>query len=222
MSQTKCPDCGEMYSEDMQSCPNCGCPNDNWKPKQDEQTPESTMPDQTDDEEDFNENGQYSPISPSSWLFADPWPLKNYPRKAFEKEHPFLGWLLGPWHLTCKDVGEKEEYAVINNIFYLFNLIFKTNVYAFLWAFFKGIIVLIAYLIIAILLGLMGMGLANDNSVGGLVALGGFTAILFYGMLIFFFVLECCGIGKALHRYWPSLHRTWRRINKRYWDAMKK
>ena len=36
MSQVKCPDCGEMYSEDMQSCPNCGCPNDNWKPKTDE------------------------------------------------------------------------------------------------------------------------------------------------------------------------------------------
>ena len=26
MSQVKCPDCGEMYSEDLQSCPNCGCP----------------------------------------------------------------------------------------------------------------------------------------------------------------------------------------------------
>ena len=26
MSQVKCPDCGETYPEDMQSCPNCGCP----------------------------------------------------------------------------------------------------------------------------------------------------------------------------------------------------
>ena len=26
MSQVKCPDCGELYSENMQSCPNCGCP----------------------------------------------------------------------------------------------------------------------------------------------------------------------------------------------------
>ena len=116
MNQVKCPDCGEMYSEDLQSCPNCGCPNDNWKPKQEEQVHEATP---TDDDEDFNENGQYSPISPSAWLFKDPWPLRNYPRKAFEKEHPFLGWLFGPWYLTCKNESEKEEYAVINNIFYL-------------------------------------------------------------------------------------------------------
>lgn len=26
MSQVKCPDCGGLYSENMQSCPNCGCP----------------------------------------------------------------------------------------------------------------------------------------------------------------------------------------------------
>ena len=57
MNQVKCPDCGEMYSEDLQSCPNCGCPNDNWKPKQEEQVHEATP---TDDDEDFNENGQYS------------------------------------------------------------------------------------------------------------------------------------------------------------------
>lgn len=38
MNQVKCPDCGEMYSEDLQSCPNCGCPNDNWKPKQEDKS----------------------------------------------------------------------------------------------------------------------------------------------------------------------------------------
>lgn len=92
MNQVKCPDCGEVYSENMQSCPNCGCPNDNWKPKQEEQVHETTP---TDYEEDFNENGQYSPISPSSWLFTDSWPLSNYPRKAFEKNiHSWDGCLV--------------------------------------------------------------------------------------------------------------------------------
>lgn len=38
MNQVKCPDCGETYSEDIQSCPNCGCPNDNWRGKQNQQT----------------------------------------------------------------------------------------------------------------------------------------------------------------------------------------
>lgn len=33
MNQVKCPDCGETYCEDLQSCPNCGCPNDNWRGK---------------------------------------------------------------------------------------------------------------------------------------------------------------------------------------------
>ena len=37
MEQVKCPDCGEVYSEDIQSCPNCGCPNDNWKSKPNQQ-----------------------------------------------------------------------------------------------------------------------------------------------------------------------------------------
>ena len=216
MSQVKCPDCGELYSEELQSCPNCGCPNDSWKPKQEEKPQESTMSNQTDYEEDFNENGQYSPFSPTSWFFADPWPLKNYPRKAFEKKHPFLGWLFGPWYLTCKNESEKEEYAVINNIFYFFNLIFKTNAYALLWAFLKGVVVFIAWMMFMLLFSLIGMA---SNSTNGLIALFTFAVILFY---VYFIILVCCGMGKALHRYWPSIQKTWRRINKRYWDAMKK
>ena len=216
MSQVKCPDCGELYSEEIQSCPNCGCPNDSWKPKQEEKPQESTMSNQTDYEEDFNENGQYSPFSPTSWFFADPWPLKNYPRKVFEKKHPFLGWLFGPWYLTCKNESEKEEYAVINNIFYFFNLIFKTNAYALLWAFLKGVVVFIAWMMFMLLFSLIGMA---SNSTNGLIALFTFAVILFY---VYFIILVCCGMGKALHRYWPSIQKTWRRINKRYWDAMKK
>lgn len=182
MSQVKCPDCGELYSEELQSCPNCGCPNDNWKPKQEEQVHETTP---TDYEEDFNENGQYSPISPSSWLFTDPWPLRNYPRKAFEKEHPFLGWLFGPWYLTCKNESEKEEYAVINNIFYFFNLIFKTFLYAAIWAFFKGIVVFFVYLMFALIFAFRGLEMANNNSTDGLILLGVFSAIMFYVVIIY-------------------------------------
>ena len=102
MNQVKCPDCGEMYSEDLQSCPNCGCPNDNWKPKQ--ETNESSSL-----EEDFNENGQYSPISPSSWLFTDPWPLRNYPRKAFEKAVEIYDLRIATKH----DWGDKVNRAAV-------------------------------------------------------------------------------------------------------------
>jgi uncharacterized membrane protein YvbJ len=30
MKQVTCPDCGKTYNEDLQSCPNCGCPNDEY------------------------------------------------------------------------------------------------------------------------------------------------------------------------------------------------
>lgn len=76
----------------------------------------------------------------------------------------------------------------------------------------------------AIIFAIIGWGMANNNSTGstgGLIVIGGFTAIMFYVAIIYFIILDCCGMGKALHRYWPSIHRTWRRINKRYWKAMK-
>ncbi|MCI6106735.1 MAG: hypothetical protein SOY92_04645 [Prevotella sp.] len=141
--------------------------------------------------------------------------------KGFREKHPFLGWLFGPWYLTCKNESEKEEYAVINNIFYFFNLIFKTFLYAAIWAFFKGIVVFMAYLMFALIFALRGLEMANNNSTDGLIVLGVFSAIMFYVAIIYFIILDCCGMGKALHRYWPSLHRTWRRLNKRYWNAMK-
>ena len=147
--------------------------------------------------------------------------MRNYPRKAFEKEHPFLGWLFGPWYLTCKNESVKEEYAVINNIFYFFNLIFNKYLYATLLAFFNVIVVFIAYLMFALIFALMRYGMTSNKSTGEFMVLGVFAVITLYAVIIYFIILDGCGMGKALHRYWPSIHRTWRRINKRYWNAMK-
>lgn len=72
----------------------------------------------------------------------------------------------------------------------------------------------------ALIFAFRGLEMANNNSTDGLILLGVFSAIMFYVVIIYFIVLDCCGIGKALHRYWPSIHKTWRRINKRYWNAM--
>ncbi len=212
MNQIKCPDCGAMFTEDMHSCPNCGCPNDNWKPQQEEPQPKAPEETVNSCEDDFNEGGQYSPFSSTSWFFTTPWPLSNYPeRKMFEKAHPFWGWLFGPWYLTCKSKDEKEEYSVINNIFYFFNLIFKTWAYAILWAFFKGFLFLLLLYLVQFL-AFVGLGWM------------GFLAMMFVIVIplgILLLIIQACAIGKALHRYWPSIHRTWRRINKRYWKAMK-
>ena len=42
--------------------------------------------------------------------------MYNYPIGALDKKHPFIGWLFGPWHLTCRDSSKQEEYDAINNI----------------------------------------------------------------------------------------------------------
>ncbi len=211
MKQTTCPDCNAAYAVNEQSCPNCGCPNDNYQPQQEEPQLKASEEIVNSCKDDFNEGGKYSPFSSTSWFFTTPWPLSNYPeRKMFEKAHPFLGWLFGPWHLTCKSKDEKEEYAVINNIFYFFNLIFKTWAYAILWAFFKGFLFLLLYWVL--FFAFLGSGWM------GFLAMMPFIVIPLNILLL---IISACAIGKSLHRYWPSIHRTWRRINKRYWKAMK-
>ena len=220
MKQTKCPDCGAVYAANEHSCPTCGCPNDNYQPQQDEQRPEVSAETATmnSNEDDFNEKGQYSPLSPTSWFFKNPWPLNNYPeRKMFEKAHPLLGWLFGPWYLTCKSKAEKEEYAVINNIFYFFNLIFKTWAYAILWSFFKGFLFVVLFYLAQIFFAYVAF---HSNSAGTAGFLSILMLIVFIPLGILLLIIQACGIGKSLHRYWPSIHRTWRRINKRYWKDM--
>ncbi len=221
MKQTTCPDCGTVYAVNEHSCPTCGCPNDNYQPQQEEPNLKTV----NSREDDFNEGGQYSPFSSTSWFFTTPWPLSNYPeRKMFEKAHPFLGWLFGPWYLTCKSKDEKEEYAVINNIFYFFNLIFKTWAYGILWTFFKGWFVELLLLFTIFIFGLIVYGVEQNGSEGSVYVVA-FAAVVEYAIClaygIILLIIANCAIGKALHRYWPSIHRTWRRINKRYWKAMK-
>lgn len=223
MKQVTCPDCGTNYAANVLSCPTCGCPNDNYEPsnensqQQQEAQEQNVVSDSTDD---FNEARRYSPFSSTSWFFKTPWPLSHYPeRKTFDKAHPFLGWLFGPWHLTCKNNEDKETYAVINNFFYLFNLISKCQFYAFLWAFFKGLPFFLLYVIASFLSWYCLCNMWEYYFIFRFIFIY-LIPIFFVVLVVFMVILNCCGLGRALHRYWPSLHRTWRRINKRYWKAM--
>ena len=135
----------------------------------------------------------------------------------FGEAHPFLGWLFGPWYLTCKSKAEKEEYAVINNIFYFFNLLFKAWAYAVLWAFFKGILFVVLYCLVYFLLIYSAL---HSSSVGAVGFLTFLVVVINIPLGILLLVFQACAIGKSLHRYWPSIHRTWRRVNKRYWRGM--
>lgn len=221
MKQVTCPDCGTNYAANVLSCPTCGCPNDNFESPNENSQQQQEAQEQdivSDSTDDFNEERLYSPFSSTSWFFKTPWPLSHYPeRKTFDEAHPFLGWLFGPWHLTCKNNEDKESYAVINNIFYLFNLIFKCQFYTFLWSFFKGLPFLLLY-IVASFLGMYSIRFTWDDTIYYTVTY--LIGILFFVLIVFMVILNCCGLGQALHRYWPSLHRTWRRINKRYWKSM--
>lgn len=223
MKQTTCTDCGAVYAANEHSCPSCGCPNDNYQPQQEENPKtEASKPEDAGQTvntcgDDFNEGVCYSPFSSTSWFFRTPWPLKNYPeRKMFDEAHPFLGWLVGPWNLTCKSKDEKEEYAVINNVFYFFNLIFKTWLYANLWTFFKVWPIVLLWL----LLGLFSGGAAHGGSESAVVVVEFVVFMLSLFVYVILGIVGCCALGRALHRYWPSIHQTWRRINKRYWKAM--
>lgn len=146
MAERRCEECGSIIPNGAKACPNCGCPiedtQDNGQAnKNDWQTESAFIHD------NFNEKEPYSPFKSNSWFFRDPWPMYNYPVGALDRKHPFIGWLFGPWHLTCRDSSKQEEYDAINNIFYFFNLHFKIVAYTLVWQFFK-----IWWLILAVLL----------------------------------------------------------------------
>lgn len=203
MGSARCGECGSMIPNGATACPNCGCPVD------DEQATESNMQIETSVRHDsFNEEEPYSPFNSNSWLFRDPWPLYNYPRGELYERHPFIDWLFEPWHLTCDSRRNKESYDVINNIFYFFNLLFKIWFYGLVWLVFK--IWWIALLIFTALLVIAGTEKLTHIIAGAI-----------YCVFVFFFVIiYIVSIGKSLHRYWPQLHKTFRRVSKRYWNAM--
>ncbi len=233
MKQVKCPDCGTEYSANLKACPECGCPNDEWltPDAEEHQTKEPQTDDQRvgaiaqtecqEEDEDkgtihssFNEATPYSPFSSDHFLFRDPKPLSDYPIGELEKRHPFWGWLFGPWHLTCNNEINREQYDVINNIFYAFNLIFKAIIYPAIWTFFKAWLIVLIFIVATLLLGRAAI---SSNSVG----LIGFIGILYVVLYIYVAIVYIFGIGRSLHRYWPQFHKVWRRLCKRFVKAMK-
>lgn len=241
MSKLKCIDCGTVFDDSQHACPTCGCPKEACekipepkpepKPKPQQEAHASPKPADNNagnaaasvtDEQDFNESHRYSPFSQDSWFKREPWPLRNYPRRVLAERHRFWGWLLDPWHLTCRNEENKEAYDTINNIFYLCNLIFKVNLYACLFAFFK-MIWLFMLLIVIVLLGTCYPGEIYEYL--GYYGVYVFTVILIPVCFIILYIVAaialCCGLCNALHRYWSSFFMTWRRLNKRYWNEMK-
>ena len=204
----KCTECGQVFDDKLSECPNCACPaSECEKVEYGDSDTHIANEDLGNIHGSFNEKPHYSPFSSESKIFKDPKLLALYPIGELERRHPFLGWLFGPWHLTCKDKNNREQYEVINNIFYACNILWKALVYPAIWTFFKTWIVIVAFIVASVLL-------AYTDMVGVLGFLGIFVEAYYY----FFYIV---GIGKSLHRYWPQFHKVWRRLCKRFVNAMK-
>lgn len=216
MSKKHCKECGTDFDGSLKQCPGCGCPAQ-YADDINDAAPQAAAP--TDDEQDFNEHYEYTPFSEGTWFTSAPWPLSKYPRRAFAAKHPFLGWLFDPWHLTCRDASKQEQYDTANNIFYMFNLFFKANFYGACWTFFKTWYLWLAYVFVTPCFWYIVDDLGWGYS--GVYINLAFSTVLSIALWIVTLIHYCFGMGNALHRYWPSFHKTWRRVSKRYWKAMK-
>lgn len=224
MAERRCEECGSIIPNGAKVCPNCGCPIE--EAQENEQTNKNDW--QTKSafiHDNFNEKEPYSPFKSNSWFFRDPWPMYNYPIGALDRKHPFIGWLFGPWYLTCKDKKNQEEYDVINNIFYFFNLFFKIIAYSFVWQFFKiWWLILGAFLVIGInaliINSVLHSNMGQDTMLTFVSILNLIMGLIWISVAIFCLIVGSCAIGKAFHRYWPQIHKTFRKLNKRYWNAM--
>ena len=159
---------------------------------------------------EFNEAKPYSPISSKAWIFKTPFPLNQYPRGAFAKEHPSLGWLFGPFHIANNgNVKDREYYDVINNVLFLLNICSKFTWFTTLWLIIKTWwIVLIEIILLCICFS------HYDTVVLGIVLIPIFTIIS-----IPFVISAICA---SYHRYVPIMIKTYRRIRKRHWVSMYK
>ena len=116
----------------------------------------------------------------------------------------YVGGLFSQWYFECPNSDEEESYNTLNDILLLGNLIFRA-----LWS--------IAWPLCLLYLLYFGLlFICSQNS----PILGVFLTILFYACVILLLVIKL--IPMAVHKYWVPFHRTWRRINKRYWINMYK
>ncbi len=219
MAERRCEECGSLIPTGAKACPNCGCPV--------ESVQENSQTNSNDGytqsafiHDNFNEKEPYSPFKSDSWFFRDPWPIRNYPKGALYQKHPLIDWLLGLWYLTCKDKKEQEEYDVINNIFYFLNLTFKIVVYSIIWWVLKIWWLILGWLLFLGISGLSAYGMTRSDMYSTTIFIGIVNFIIVMALYIFAIIVGACATGKALHRYWPQLHKTFRRLNKRYWNAM--
>ena len=104
------------------------------------------------------------------------------------------------WYFKCKKKDEADSYGALNDTLLLFNLIFRA-IWTVVWP-------LILIWIVCVLFSL-------SSSAAGIPYAS--YVIIILGIFITIFLLLFYLIPNAIQKFWVPFHRTWRRINKRYW-----
>lgn len=156
--------------------------------------PECGCPTEFNVNESYTTSPSKSKIIPSQ---TDNWVYSQYQNGIFRK-----------WHFTCPNKDMASSYDTLNDILLLFNLIFRA-----IWSLFWPLaIIRIAYYIFVLIIGTI-------NPIDTAIILILVQIVLILGC-VFYALVNL--IPKVMHKYWVPFHRTWRRINKRYWVNMHK
>lgn len=115
----------------------------------------------------------------------------------------FYEGIMKAWHFSCEKPSEKESYDTLNDFFLICNILFRIVLRS-------ALIPLLIFIVGAV----VAASLATEAPMMAVIINPLFT-IAFYVLLIIY-------AGKAIRLYWVPLHRTFRRMNKRYWIAMHK
>ena len=115
----------------------------------------------------------------------------------------YKGGVFSYWLFKCPTAKYKDSYDSLNDTLLLGNLACRIIWHTF-WPYF--LICLVNILMTPIYADL------------------GQACVIITSLLAFIFLIYCLIIRlpKAIGKYWVPLHRTWRRINKRYWLNMYK
>lgn len=116
--------------------------------------------------------------------------------------------IFSQWYFPCPDKDKADSYDTLNDILLLFNLLFRA-VWSLFWP--LALIWVVYYLFVLI----VGASAPRDAAVIIVVTQ---IVLIFVSVYIAFANL----IPKTMHKFWVPFHRTWRRINKRYWVNMHK
>ena len=207
MSKLKCLDCGQVFNDKFESCPNCGCPASSCEVYIEEEQTENvnnqnnqnTLNKQAESISDTKEDNhrQLNPRNPRS-----PKPDNSVDLPLDPATQKYYNGLFQPWYVNCDNPDDQHRYDTINEIILLINLCFRI----LLW---WGLILLGVYLLW--LLPMYITAEVNDIS---------FSVFILIFSIPFAIYLVLKGFGWAFKKYFPMIHKLFIRLNQRYWLHM--